>query len=336
MPTSIAALRCRFDDFKPQRPDPDFHRELTHGWLLPTLLHWDDSLWKRWDYWARCYKAEALPPEAIPKIDLLCTPHIATRRMLEACLDGIPQHGTWHTWGSWSYFDYFLNWLLFGLGHKGQQTIPQPPAGCADASDRLLQTFAVEAMLLWPCDYFGDLLCESSYGKQQGFYPTPHPICEFMTQMVCDEKRDMRTKTVCDPCVGTGRMLLHASNHSLRLYGCDIDGTLCKATLVNGYLYSPWLVRPIPWLDQDLAQLEQMPQDDSSKQDGTARNDAAADVAKQHTARELSDFMVASAPPHAQGYLRDTEHDPDGQRAVAPILKRRKKPAPDPTQGTLF
>ena len=117
-------------------------------------------------------------------------------------------------------------------------------------------------------------------------------------------------------------MLLHASNHSLRLYGCDIDGTLCKATLVNGYLWVPWMVRPIPWLDRELAALEKMPQN------GTAEND--------HAVRELSDFMSASAPPHAQDYLRDTEHDPDGQPAVAPLLKRRKKPAPDPTQGALF
>ncbi len=110
-------------------------------------------------------------------------------------------------------------------------------------------------MLLWPHDYFGDLLCESSYGKQQGFYPTPHHICEFMTQMVCDEKLDIRTETVLDPCVGTGRMLLHASNHSLRLFGMDIDSTLCKATLVNGYCYAPWMVRPIPWLDERIGRV---------------------------------------------------------------------------------
>ena len=149
--------------------------------------------------------------------------------------------------------------------------------------------------------------------------------------MVCDEKQDMRAETVCDPCVGTGRFLLHASNHSLRLYGCEIDPVLCKATLVNAYFYAPWLARPIPWLDRELAALEQMPQ-----------NDPHADVLPRMlrptiiAARELSDLIAASAPPHAQNYLRDTEHDPDGQRAVAPLLKRRKKPTSDPTQGTLF
>ena len=37
--------------------------------------------------------------------------------------------------------------------------------------------------------------------------------------------------TVNDPCVGSGRLLLHASNISLRLYGQDIDPlavAMCK------------------------------------------------------------------------------------------------------------
>ena len=61
---------------------------------------------------------------------------------------------------------------------------------------------------------------------------------------------DSRTRTVCDPCVGTGRMLLHASNRSVCLYGQDVNPTCVKATLVNGYLYAPWLVIPFPWLNK--------------------------------------------------------------------------------------
>ena len=58
-----------------------------------------------------------------------------------------------------------------------------------------------------------------------GFYPTPHQICEFMTRMTFGEGVDHRKETVLDPCVGTGRFLLHAGNHSLRLYGMDIGAT---------------------------------------------------------------------------------------------------------------
>ena len=184
---------------------------------------------------------------------------------------------------------------------------------------RLYQVFCLDAMLLWPHDYFGTLLSESSYGKKQGFYPTPHHICDFMTQIVCDEQRDSRTETVCDPCVGTGRFLLHASNHSLRLYGMDIDLTLCKATLVNGYMYAPWLARPIPWLDQATASLEQS---------------SGAPEAMQ-AAKDFSDQMVQAAPAHTQAYLSYTEHDAEGQKKVTPLLKRRKRVI-DPTQGSLF
>ena len=324
---TVAATRRQFDQFKPKEPDPDLHRDLTHGWMLPTLLHLDDCLCGRWDYWRRCCERPGtLPAASIPHLDFLDLPHPATRRMLERSLDCIPRHGSWRTWGSWQYVAYFLDWLLFGLGHKGQSQAPREPDGCRGASDRLYQVFALDALLLWPHDYFGSLLAETSYGKGQGFYPTPHPICEFMTRMVCDDKRDMRAETVCDPCVGTGRMLLHASNHSLRLFGMDIDPVLCKATLVNGYCFAPWLVRPIPWLDGDLAALERLPKSD----------DPEFQRHIEHTAAHLSDKMVESAPPQAQSYLNGSEFDPDGQKRVAPLLKRRRRPSPDPTQGTLF
>lgn len=55
---------------------------------------------------------------------------------------------------------------------------------------------------------------------------------------------DLKSKKVCDPCAGTGRMLMYASNHSLFLYGADIDSVCVMATKVNGFLYMPWMVRP--------------------------------------------------------------------------------------------
>jgi type I restriction-modification system DNA methylase subunit len=60
------------------------------------------------------------------------------------------------------------------------------------------------------------------------------------------EGGDLRTYRICDPCVGSGRMLLHASNYSLSLYGQDIDPlavTMCK---INGALYAPWISFPLP------------------------------------------------------------------------------------------
>ena len=41
-------------------------------------------------------------------------------------------------------------------------------------------------------------------------------------------------------------MLLHASNHSLRLFGQDIDPLAVAMCQVNGALYAPWLSFPLP------------------------------------------------------------------------------------------
>jgi tRNA G10 N-methylase Trm11 len=57
---------------------------------------------------------------------------------------------------------------------------------------------------------------------------------------------DYRSKTVHDPACGTGRLLLHAGNRSLRLFGCDVNNVVLQAMKINGALYCPWLIRPFP------------------------------------------------------------------------------------------
>ena len=59
-----------------------------------------------------------------------------------------------------------------------------------------------------------------------------------------DNTRQWRTLSVCDPCVGSGRMLLHASNLSLNLWGQDIDSLAIAMCKINGALYAPWLSFP--------------------------------------------------------------------------------------------
>ncbi len=188
-----------------------------------------------------------MPDAELHRIDFLQSPDKATWYMLTRCLDAIPNQrgGAWQSWGSYDYFDYFLRWLLYGFHHAGQPDAPTEPMGCDGASERLQKTLELELWLTNPYDYFGDMLAENAYGKRQGFYPTPHSIAALMAGMMFTGG-DTRTKTVCDPCVGTGRLLLYASNHSLRLFGQDIDPVMCRTTLVNGYLFAPWLVRPCP------------------------------------------------------------------------------------------
>jgi hypothetical protein len=91
-------------------------------------------------------------------------------------------------------------------------------------------------------------------------------------------------------------MLLVASNYSYRLYGADIDGTVIKATLVNGYLYAPWLVKPFPFLDG--------PNLDPNQ------------------SRSVSNSLARTKPD----YYENTKPDSNG-RAYEPIKKRMRAKA---------
>jgi len=243
----LGLLRREIEKAKPRRFDPDLHpkQPLEHGWLLPYLLLADDFTWKRWSYWHDVMQSRRVIGDTIPRIEWQSNPH--ARKMLENSLNSITRYGGWQGWGSWNFFSYFMDWLLFGFGHGGHKVLPKEPSGAEGASDRLYQVFNIETLLAYPHDYLGDILCENQHGQRSGFFPTPMSVVEMLVLMTVDG--DARLKTVCDPCVGTGRMLMVASNYSLRLYGVDIDPTVIKATLVNGYLFAPWLVKPFPFLD---------------------------------------------------------------------------------------
>lgn len=250
-PSAVIALRHHFRDFPINtKPDPALTRDLKPGFLLPYLLEFDTLTYGRWDYWTECVCTGTLPERPIPQIDFLSSADQRTRKMLETTLNCIPRHGSWQSMGGWEYFRYLLQWMLWAFAHPGYDE-PKEPFGCEGASMRVYQCLNICAWMLWPYDLLGDLLAENAYGKKQGFYPTPMHLCQLMTEMTMNTGEDMRLKTVCDPAVGTGRFLLAASNYTLRLYGQDIDPLMYMATLVNGYLFAPWLVRPLPFVDSD-------------------------------------------------------------------------------------
>jgi hypothetical protein len=241
--------------YRKPKLDPNFSIDLQHGWMVNALLELDAMTWQRWDYWARTMMEQRVLDEPIPEIWF----HTDSDRIdksigykhLEDCLNLIPNHGSWQGWGSWQYVDYFLDWLLYGFGYSRQKELPSDPSGCEGASARLYQMFNLGIFMANPYDYWGDLLAENKHGKHLGFYPTPHSVAELMTRMTFINGQEPTSKT-CDPCLGTGRLLLHASNYSLRLYGADINPTVIKVSLINGYLFAPWLVKPFPFLDGEL------------------------------------------------------------------------------------
>lgn len=225
------------------RVDPE---RVFPGWLLPVLQACDAMCWGRWPWHTLAWAQMRLPDEPLPRIEFEGKPHPLALKMLEASLNAIPGCGEWQSWDSWRYLEYFLDWLLFGFGHTAERP-PEPEKG---ACDRLYQVFCLEALIAWPHDYFGNIMAENRFGRGLGFYPTPHNLSALLAGMLFTGTAEDLTQEVVDPCVGTGRMLLHASNHSVCLYGQDINPVCVKATLVNGYLYAPWLALPFAWLQR--------------------------------------------------------------------------------------
>lgn len=136
-----------------------------------------------------------------------------------------------------------LDYWLFALGD--QQTVR--PTLDDKLEVRLYQTNdLVLRMMALPCDWGAHVMCElmGNRGKSNtGWFPTPMHVCDMMTRITMGDK-DMRHKTVLEPCVGTGAFMLTSSNHSLRLACSDIDPVMVAWTKLAGYLYIPWLVRP--------------------------------------------------------------------------------------------
>ena len=140
-----------------------------------------------------------------------------------------------------------LDWLCWGLVLNREE----PRLG-EEVNEKLYRQVNLEPLLEKPHDYLGAHVSESKARgwNPTGFYPTPHNVVECMVRMVMHDAgkdgRDPRTYSVCDPAVGSGRMLLHASNVSMALYGQDIDPLAVAMCKINGALFAPWMSFPLP------------------------------------------------------------------------------------------
>jgi hypothetical protein len=215
------------------------------GWLLPYVMDLRPGVCGRpgrWLYWLRTMEAGKILDEPIPPLTLgfgSGDGSAAGRRSIEKAIAVLG-----HSHGFSSAPRLIIEWLAWGLHASAE-----PPRLPAEAAEALYRDFDVCPLLYEPADYLGWMLSEAK-GRghdPSGFFPTPTPLVELMAQVIMDGAgEDLRRKTVNDPCVGTGRMLLVAGGRSLRLSGQDVNPTCVLATLVNGALYCPWLSFPFP------------------------------------------------------------------------------------------
>jgi len=205
----------------------------------------------RWPWWMSVLETGVLPGP-IPKV------HFGSRavgqslsaplKQIQNALNVIDQE-----YGSWQGFEYFIGWLAFLLG------VSREPSTLSEKTqDRLYRSFDLGPFLREPGDHIGEFLAATKAGgwNPHAFFPTPHDLVEMMIQVTLGpdvlDGDDMRFRSVYDPAMGTGRMLLHASNYSLRLYGQDIDRLVHLICLINAALYVPWMAFPVPeaqWQD---------------------------------------------------------------------------------------
>lgn len=104
--------------------------------------------------------------------------------------------------------------------------------------DLMVEMFGdlVNAITREDVDILGDLFQGAvSYGEN-GLYVTPASVAALMASMSIDAEDDSDVNpTVCDPCCGTGILLMEAAkiNSNLELVGQDIDARCAKITSIN-------------------------------------------------------------------------------------------------------
>lgn len=209
------------------------------GWLRSYLIALDQMFSNRWDYWLRTLEAGEVLDEPIPQIEWPGFGHDEPKKNLESCIDHC------HGWFGRQAFNLFVEWLLFGFGDPSVKEIPTRIEPSVNAF--WYKTFNLGLYLKYPHDYLGEYAAEL-YGNGRhnptAYFPTPMHISVMMAKMVMSEKD--KTASVCDPCVGSGRLLMAASNYSLNLYGIDIDFAILNVCKVNMWTYVPWGVgRPL-------------------------------------------------------------------------------------------
>ena len=126
--------------------------------------------------------------------------------------------------------------------HEGMIVSDYDDYSCDTDIENMIMKYKIAAEMD-PWDYLGELFELEGFGSQRsGQFFTPRNVITMMVQMNLSGMKFDKVQTVLDPCLGTGRMLLVASNlfpdAPLILFGVDIDLSLYRASIVNMKMFS--------------------------------------------------------------------------------------------------
>lgn len=213
------------------------------AWMRAYLFSYDHLTTGRWNYWSDILTKGTLEGSGpIPEMywcndDTLVRP---VKKMLSDCINGASHYG--------GNISHFMDWLLWGLAGHGE-----PPRIDKKIVEHFYRTFDLFLVLKYPTDYLSGLLEEATsrgHAKSLGYFSTPPSITQLMTrmQMSGQDPEEMKMKSVYDPCVGCGAMLLPMSDFCFFAAGQDINPDAVKACKIQFYWYAPWFVaNPFPF-----------------------------------------------------------------------------------------
>jgi len=198
----------------------------SHGWLRIKLC----DLSERWRWWSFALLRDKVPVTPIPKISFAENFNESAEpyKVIKRCVDPYDRES----------FHKLLDWLLYSFGDSSVKAL-------SFDTKHLEANFKLEPFFEEPGDWVGHFyeteIISKSGREKSGFFSTPMSICNLLTSI----SQPKLTDTVHEPCVGTGRMLLAASNYSIKLSGQDINPDLVKICKINAWLYMPSLIFPI-------------------------------------------------------------------------------------------
>jgi len=125
--------------------------------------------------------------------------------------------------------------------YEGMIVTDYDDLSCDSEIENLLMKYSIAASKD-PWDYLGEVFEESNLSSMRnGQFFTPRNVCEMMAKMTMPDKFT-EIKTILEPCMGTGRMLLAVNNvfpdAPLIFFGVEIDLWLYRTAMVNMKMFS--------------------------------------------------------------------------------------------------
>ncbi|MGG3805812.1 hypothetical protein [Metabacillus fastidiosus] len=197
------------------------------GWARGIALLADSVYFGNWYKWLSILgKGEWQEGEPFPYTEINTTGNEEVRKMLKKSFEPLQYHGVRAC--------EFIEWIGFALGLSWFKK----PNIDEKQWEHLYKTVNFELFYKYPSDYLSYFLAENGSSGHLDYYPTPLHVTIMMNKMLeIDSDAEMLTRTVFEPCLGTGAMTLPSK--SLNVVGADLNHLMVRAAAIQAFFYKP-------------------------------------------------------------------------------------------------